>query len=223
MTPDPHITAGGRLCSSTFLNAGIVDGSQCRSLPSNPPVTSYQSSQARGRGILRVAVRLHLHPLAQGEHNKCNQSNYRDKPKPLRACHCCRPYERSTTPLPHRKSGLPELRIIMRNRGKPRLRGGGSRPSLPHLLLSNDRNALKFTITFGRLWSLCFNAASRFWGHGKAPQLNAACALISRCLLTPHRNCFVLALQRLPSLDGTAREKVQGFECSTKEACSRVL
>src|SRR5690349_1328287 len=36
----------------------------------------------------------------------------------------CRP---SSPPLPRRKSGLPDLRrFIMRNRGKPRLRGGGS-------------------------------------------------------------------------------------------------
>ena len=34
-------------------------------------------------------------------------------------------------PLPHRKSGLPDLRTMMRNPGKPGFRGGGSRLSLP--------------------------------------------------------------------------------------------
>jgi hypothetical protein len=43
----------------------------------------------------------------------------------IRHLHCITP----SPPLPQRKSGLPDLRSLMRNPGKPGFRGGGSRPN----------------------------------------------------------------------------------------------
>lgn len=60
----------------------------------------------------------------------------KEAPRPFFVLRCL------SCPLPHRKSGLPDLRIIMRNRAKPRLRGGGSRQSLPGALSTSHRHAL---------------------------------------------------------------------------------
>src|SRR3984893_8098548 len=46
----------------------------------------------------------------------------------------------SSPTLSHRKSGLPNLRTVMRNRGKPRLRGRGSRGSLLLVLSPPQRD-----------------------------------------------------------------------------------